>query len=448
MSRQTWNGSRDRCASTRDSQGRSSAGDRRLLHGRRRLRAASERATVNGTGRSSRAAGAARARRRPGSGRSRHRGRRPRRNRGRTPRWHRRECLLLEPDVQVVRFQGPPGLTVEVLAPTPSPVPAGDGGGIITVGLKRGVGYRLKIGGIAERPGRELYPVVELVGHLHRPEGVDAGKYPIRVVFNQDDLDDAVTKARLVTKIIYLEDPDQAIPFHLPKDQVPVLTLSPTEPPLRVAQALGRPVAIVRMGVRKPTIEEIQAGPAGDRRPRLGRQHRLRPVPVPELLRRRNAACRAARSARPPRGPSNRLFRVTNTSATAAIAAPPRRQGAPAASAASILATRSSASTSDSRARIEPRVLPTNVVCIYAPRFAEVRMSTGPNQNDRHPACQHRQTSQQVLTIERQRLGEETGPEPGCPARTRTVAGHGLEGAKLPRRDIEQSRTERDAAAM
>ena len=55
---------------------------------------------------------------------------------------------VLEPDVQVVRFQGPPGLMVEVLAPTPSPVPSGDGGGIITVGLKRGVGYRLKLGGI------------------------------------------------------------------------------------------------------------------------------------------------------------------------------------------------------------------------------------------------------------------------------------------------------------
>ena len=52
---------------------------------------------------------------------------------------------VLEPDVQVVRFQGPPGLIVEVLAPAPIPVPIGDGGGIITVGLKRGVGYRLRV---------------------------------------------------------------------------------------------------------------------------------------------------------------------------------------------------------------------------------------------------------------------------------------------------------------
>ena len=41
----------------------------------------------------------------------------------------------LDPNVQVVRFQGPEGLTVEVLAPQSIPVPIGDGGGIATVGL-------------------------------------------------------------------------------------------------------------------------------------------------------------------------------------------------------------------------------------------------------------------------------------------------------------------------
>ncbi len=90
----------------------------------------------------------------------------------------------LEPDIQVVRFQGPPGLTVEVLAPAPDPVPAGDGGGILTVGLKRGVGYRLRVSNIPERPGVALFPVIEVVGHLHRPPDIDPAKYPIRVIFS------------------------------------------------------------------------------------------------------------------------------------------------------------------------------------------------------------------------------------------------------------------------
>ena len=65
----------------------------------------------------------------------------------------------------------------------------------------------------------------------------------------------------------------------------------------------------------------------------------------------------------------------------AATAALPAAAGATAASAASNRATPSSGSTSGSRVSSQARVLPTNVVCVYAPRFAEVRVSTGTNQN-------------------------------------------------------------------
>jgi uncharacterized repeat protein (TIGR01451 family) len=288
---------------------------------------------------------------------------------------------LLEPDVQIVRFQGPPGLMVDVVAPMPSAVHAGDGGGIITVGLKRGVGYRLRITNIPERPDKELYPVIQVVGHLHRPEGIDPGKYPIRVVFHQDDLDDTVDHKRLVTKIIYLEDPDQAIPFHLPKDEVPVLTISPTEPPLRVAQALGRPVAIVRMGVRKPTAEEIQAGPAGD--VGLDWATSIGSGPCPYLTSagaKCGLPCGPVCSAPAPRPKQPALPRdeyLCDGGDRATPAAPGR-----------IGANVSGVDPRDTvvgfdigiKGRIESRILPTNVVCIYAPRFAEVRVNTGPNQ--------------------------------------------------------------------
>ncbi len=167
----------------------------------------------------------------------------------------------LSPDVQVVRFQGPAGMTIEVLGPTPTPVPQGDRGGLLTVGLKRGVGYRLRMANLPERPGVELFPVIEVVGHLHRPEGIDPGKYPIRVIFTFEDLDTVINQGRLVTKVIYLEDPDQALPYRMPKDQIPMVSLNPAENPLRVAAALGRPMAIVRLGGRRPTLEEIQGGP-------------------------------------------------------------------------------------------------------------------------------------------------------------------------------------------
>ena len=157
-------------------------------------------------------------------------------------------------------------------------MPQGDGGGLLTAGLKRGVGYRLRIANLPERPGVELFPVIEVVGHLHRPEGIDPGKYPIRVIFTFDDIDVVLDQGRLVTKVIYLEDPDQALPFRMARDQIPVVSLGPTENPLRVASALGRPMAIVRLGGRRPTLEEVEGGP-GD----LGLDHaaRMAPRPVP-----------------------------------------------------------------------------------------------------------------------------------------------------------------------
>src|SRR5271157_3437893 len=157
-----------------------------------------------------------------------------------TPEGHGREGPpALDPKVQVVRFQGPSGLGVEILAPEPSPAPIGDvdGEGIATVGLQRGIGYRLRLSNITERPGVELFPVIEVVGHLHRPREISPAKYPIRIVFTDEELWDVVDRGRLVTKVIYLEEPEQAIPIKLSRDQIPVVTLNPTEQPLKVAEA-------------------------------------------------------------------------------------------------------------------------------------------------------------------------------------------------------------------
>ncbi len=282
------------------------------------------------------------------------------------------------PDVQVVRFQGPAGVTVEVLGPTPTPVPQGDGGGLLTVGLKRGVGYRLRMANLPERPGVELFPVIEVVGHLHRPEGIDPGKYPIRVIFTFEDLDTVINQSRLVTKVIYLEDPDQALPFRMPKDQIPMVSLNPAENPLRVAAALGRPMAIVRLGGRRPTLEEVQGGPGdfgldyaariggtpcpflmqdGSRCPMVaGPPCTAAKPPVQALLPRDEFLCDGGDRGIPVTiGPDGRLGGIEPRDA----------------------AVRFDIGLGD---RSQPRTLPTNVVCIYAPRFAEVRVTTGSNQ--------------------------------------------------------------------
>ena len=85
---------------------------------------------------------------------------------------------VLPPEIQVVRFQGPAGVKVEVLGPVPEPVPVGDGLGLLTAGLKVGRAYRLRVSNLPDRPGAEVFPVIEVVGHLHRPPGIDPAKSP------------------------------------------------------------------------------------------------------------------------------------------------------------------------------------------------------------------------------------------------------------------------------
>ncbi len=280
---------------------------------------------------------------------------------------------VLPPEIQVVRFQAPPRTRVEVLGPNPEPIMLIAGQGLDTFGLKLGVGYQLRLSELPDRPGAELFPVVEVVGHLHRPNGMDPGRFPIRVVFSEADFADAVDRGRLVTQVVYLEDPEQALPIAMPKDEIPVVSLSPAEDPLKVAAALGRVMVIVHLGGRKPTPDERNdpnltgaglaetplgpgcpfAGPDGGRCPlTCGPARGTPPPPGRPWVPRDEYLCDGGDRAEPAHfagdgglagiDPRDAVIRFNDT----------RR----------------------------PRILPTNVVCIYAPRFAEVRLSVGPNE--------------------------------------------------------------------
>jgi uncharacterized repeat protein (TIGR01451 family) len=275
---------------------------------------------------------------------------------------------MLPPDVQVVRFNGPDGAKLDVLGPATEPVPVGDGQGLATVGLHVGVGYRLRLSNLPNRPGVHLFPVVEIVGHLHRPEGIDPGKFPIRINFTDIDLDDAIDRGRLVTQVVYLEDPELALPMNLPKGETPSATLSPAEEPLRVGAALGRVMAIVRIGGRLPMDEELMGapglGPGVGACPFVGPDGGRCPLP-----------CGPVRGTPPPLGrrwlPKDEFLCDGGDHGTPVhFGGDGGLRGIDPRDA--ILRFR------DDR---RPRVLPTNMVCIYAPRFAVVRTSIGANQN-------------------------------------------------------------------
>ena len=148
-----------------------------------------------------------------------------------------------------------------------------------------------------------------------------------------------VDHGRLVTKVIYLEDPEQAIPIKLPKDQIPSVTLNPTERPLKVAQALGRVMAIVRIGGRRPTVEEINAGATGDLGLDACGRRWCDAVSVHQPGGRSAVRFLADRSAVPHRLPAGPGCPATSTSATAAITEHPPALAVTATSRASTRAT-------------------------------------------------------------------------------------------------------------
>ena len=179
--------------------------------------------------------------------------------------------------------------------------------------------------------------------------------------------------------MIYLEEPEGAIPLKLPKDQIPVVTVNPSEEPLRVAKALGRVMAIVRIGGRRPSIEELNGGATGDTGlDAIAAAGRMRcpfvstdgnPCPLP---------CGPVCGTPPPPGrpwlPRDEyLCDGGDQGLPASIGGDGNLHGVDPRDAV----MRFDIGLEDRR---QPRVLPTNRVCVYAPRFAEIRVSTGTNE--------------------------------------------------------------------
>ncbi len=117
-------------------------------------------------------------------------------------------------------------------------------------GMLIGPVYRVKIAGLPEYPGVELYPTIEVVDRLHPPAGREQ-EFPIPVEITRDEIE-AALEDRMVTKVVYLERPQTAT--RLTDEQGRVLTFdSPgSSNLLDTADQLGRPVAILRLGGRVP----------------------------------------------------------------------------------------------------------------------------------------------------------------------------------------------------
>ena len=127
----------------------------------------------------------------------------------------------------------------------------------VVFGLRPGYVYRMELSNLPYHPGRSLYPEVEVRGSLIPRLGMKYMDYPIPLLFTPGDIDRALAGS-VITKVIYLEDPEKALPTTVPPD-APVEFPDGTEPQaIRAAFDNGRPVAIVRLGGKIPPPELLQ----------------------------------------------------------------------------------------------------------------------------------------------------------------------------------------------
>jgi uncharacterized repeat protein (TIGR01451 family) len=152
-----------------------------------------------------------------------------------------------------VRFSGAPGLRVTFYQGRQPPrtydAPA-------VVGVRPGYTYRVQLGNLPNHPGVSLFPTLEVYGSLHLGPKHNAGQFPLPLPLTEMDIASALA-GNLVTKVIYLEDPDRAIPTATQPGELLETQVLHERDLMREARARGRPIAIYRLGGRVPTLDEL-----------------------------------------------------------------------------------------------------------------------------------------------------------------------------------------------
>lgn len=147
---------------------------------------------------------------------------------------------------QPVELLVPDGVTVSAVTCNGVSEPRGES---LLAGLLVGPVYRFQAQGVQNYESVNIYPTVEVIGRLYPPTGKEL-RFPIPVELTREELQLAAAGS-FVTRVIYVEDPAKAIPVDESLGQQ-WFEARCDQDPLVVADTLGRPVAILRIGSRLP----------------------------------------------------------------------------------------------------------------------------------------------------------------------------------------------------
>ena len=124
------------------------------------------------------------------------------------------------------------------------------------VGLRPGYVHRFQVSDFPDEKNVVLFPSIEVRGTLIPRGTLDVTKHPVPIALSEQDIDH-VLDGRLITKVYYLEDPDQAVPVQgRPGEAFESIALT-EEDAIKEARLRGRPMLIVRIGERPFTKDEL-----------------------------------------------------------------------------------------------------------------------------------------------------------------------------------------------
>jgi uncharacterized repeat protein (TIGR01451 family) len=152
-----------------------------------------------------------------------------------------------------LRFVGPAGMRVTF---NPGTRMARGFDAPAVLGVRAGYRVRVQLDHIPGAPDLVLYPSVDVCGALWLGAKLNAADYPAPVVLTAADLEH-IREGWLVTKAIYLENPETAIPVATTPDAPIESRLGPDRDLLTEARLRGRPVAVVRFGGRAVPPDEL-----------------------------------------------------------------------------------------------------------------------------------------------------------------------------------------------
>ncbi|MBN9121978.1 MAG: DUF11 domain-containing protein, partial [Planctomycetes bacterium] len=125
------------------------------------------------------------------------------------------------------------------------------------MGLRPGYAYRFELSNLPYHPGKTLYPEVEVRGTLVPRPGMRYMDYPLPITLSQADIE-KVLKGVVITKVIYLEDPEKALPAEVGRDAPVEMPDATDDAAVKSAVANGRLMAIVRVGNLRPAPEQLR----------------------------------------------------------------------------------------------------------------------------------------------------------------------------------------------